>query len=87
MAAKLMATHVDIGPTFEKNTFGSCKKMNNNPCQAVVTQWSGYYEKITLQDNNGKLCWKTVKPLVLSEARIVLRSLITDRPLKLLLRM
>lgn len=28
--------------------------MNNNPCQAVVTQWSGYYEKITLQDNNGK---------------------------------
>ena len=51
---KLMATHVDIGPTFEKNTFGSCKKMNNNPCQAVVTQWSGYYEKIRLQDNNGK---------------------------------
>lgn len=51
---KLMATHVDIGSTFEKNTFGSCKKMNNSPCQAVVTQWSGYYEKITLEDNNGK---------------------------------
>lgn len=51
---KLMATHVDIGPTFEKNTFGSCKKMNNNPCQVIVTQWSGFYEKIMLEDNQGK---------------------------------
>lgn len=51
---KLMATHKDIGKTFEKNTFGSCAKMNNNPCQVVVTQWSGYYEKITLEDNKGK---------------------------------
>lgn len=51
---KLMATHVDIGSTFEKNTFGSCKKMNNNPCQAVVTQWSGFYDKIMLEDNQGK---------------------------------
>lgn len=51
---KLMATHKDLGKTFEKNTFGSCAKMNNNPCQAVVTEWSGYYEKITLEDNSGK---------------------------------
>lgn len=51
---KLVATHKDIGKTFEKNTFGSCAKMNNNPCQAVVTEWSGYYEKITLEDNKGK---------------------------------
>lgn len=51
---KLMATHMDIGKTFEKNTFGSCAKLNNNPCQVVVTQWSGFYEKIILQDNNGK---------------------------------
>lgn len=43
--SKLAATHKDIGATFEKNTFGSCKKMNNNPCTAVVTEWSGYYEK------------------------------------------
>ncbi|MBV6880304.1 DUF4280 domain-containing protein [Epilithonimonas ginsengisoli] len=50
---KLMATHKDIGKTFEKNNFGSCAKMNNNPCQAVVTEWSGYYEKITLEDNKG----------------------------------
>lgn len=51
---KLMATHMDIGKTFENNTFGTCAKLNNNPCQVVVTQWSGFYEKITLQDNNGK---------------------------------
>ncbi len=51
---KLTATHKDIGKTFEKNTFGSCSKMNNNPCQAVVTEWNGYYEKITLEDNDGK---------------------------------
>ena len=51
---KLTATHKDIGKTFEKNTFGSCAKMNNNPCQAVVTEWSGYYEKITIEDNGGK---------------------------------
>lgn len=51
---KLMATHMDIGKTFEKNNFGSCAKMKNDPCQVVVTQWSGYYEKITLEDNQGK---------------------------------
>lgn len=51
---KLMTTNKDIAQTFEKNTFGSCAKMNNNPCQAVVTEWSGYYEKITLEDNKGK---------------------------------
>ncbi|MFP3593127.1 DUF4280 domain-containing protein [Chryseobacterium sp. SIMBA_038] len=52
---KLTATHKDIGKTFEKNTFGSCAKMNNNPCQAVVTEWSGYYEKIVIEDNKGKV--------------------------------
>jgi hypothetical protein len=73
---KLAATHKDIGPTFEKNTFGSCKKMNNNPCSAVVTEWSGYYEKekysppdgyILLEDSKatcpigGKDCIKIIK--------------------------
>ncbi len=51
---KLMATHKDINKTFEKNTFGNCTKMNNNPCQVIITQWNGYYEKITLEDNQGK---------------------------------
>lgn len=57
---KLMATNMDIGAsTFEKNTFGPCKMQpipggGFKPCQIVVTAWSGFYEKITLQDNNGK---------------------------------
>ena len=50
---KLMATNKDIGKTFEKNLFGNCSKLNNNPCQVNVTQWSGFYKKITLEENNG----------------------------------
>lgn len=50
---KLLATHKDLGSTFEKNTFGSCAKQNNKPCQAIVTAWSTYYDKITLADNKG----------------------------------
>lgn len=34
--------------------FGSCSKLNNNPCQVSVTEWSGFYDKITLEDNKGK---------------------------------
>lgn len=51
---KLTATHKDIGQTFEKNTFGSCAKMNNSACSPAVIKWEGYYEKITLKDNDGK---------------------------------
>ncbi|SEN01181.1 protein of unknown function [Chryseobacterium taichungense] len=50
---KLTATHKDIGKTFEKNSFGSCAKMNNNPCQALITEWSGFYKNITLAYNGG----------------------------------
>lgn len=57
-STKLMATHVDIGAaTFEKNTFGPCKMQPTpggyKPCQIIVTAWSGFYEKITIQDNSG----------------------------------
>jgi len=45
---KLTASTKDINATFEKNTFGSCAKQNNKPCQAVVTEWKGFYDKITL---------------------------------------
>ncbi|WP_419494716.1 DUF4280 domain-containing protein [Chryseobacterium bernardetii] len=51
---KLMATHADIGATFEKNSFGSCKKLNNGPCAPVVTKWEGFYDQIIVEDNNGK---------------------------------
>ena len=54
---KLVATTADVGATFEKNTFGLCKLQPTGnsfkPCQALVTQWSGAYEKITYEINNG----------------------------------
>ncbi len=55
---KLIASDKDIGQTLQKNTFGNCKMQPNgssyNPCQAVITKWSGFYEKITLS-NKGKV--------------------------------
>lgn len=55
---KLIATTKEIGQTLEKNTFGKCKKQpaGNSflPCQAVITQWSNFYEKVTLS-NQGKI--------------------------------
>lgn len=59
-STKLMATNMDVGTsTFEKNTFSPCKMQpipggGFKPCQIVVTAWSGFYEKITLEDNSGK---------------------------------
>lgn len=58
-STKLMATNMDIGAaTFEKNTFGPCKMQPTpggfKPCQIIVTAWTGFYEKITLEDNSGK---------------------------------
>ena len=58
-ADKLIATDNDIGQTLEKNTFGKCKMQPNGsgdflPCQAVITKWSGFYEKVTLS-NQGKI--------------------------------
>ena len=56
---KLIATDKEVGQTLEKNTFGKCKMQPNGngdylPCQAVITKWSGFYEKVTLS-NKGKL--------------------------------
>lgn len=51
---KMIASTKDINKTFEKNTFGSCSKQNNNPCQATVTEWKGFYEKVTLE-NEGQI--------------------------------
>ena len=55
---KLVATTADIGATFEKNTFGLCQMQplpggGYKPCQAMVTQWSGAYENVTYEENNG----------------------------------
>jgi len=51
---KLIATDKDIAQTFEKNTFGSCSKQNNNPCKAQVAEWKNFYEKTTLE-HGGKI--------------------------------
>ena len=51
---KLLATTMEIGPTFEKGTFGSCKKQNNNPCVAMITEWKGFYEEVVVS-NGGKI--------------------------------
>ncbi|MFC4163062.1 DUF4280 domain-containing protein [Epilithonimonas zeae] len=58
---KLMATNKDINKTFEKNMFGNCSKLNNNPCQVTVTQWSDFYDKITLEENNGNALLESSK--------------------------
>jgi len=51
---KLIATDKDIQQPFKKNNFGSCSKLNNNPCKVVVTGWKGFYEK-TILANGGKI--------------------------------
>lgn len=55
---KLIASTMEIGQTLEKNTFGNCKLQPTGssymPCQAVITKWSGFYEKVTLS-NKGKI--------------------------------
>ncbi|SEO84866.1 protein of unknown function [Flavobacterium sp. CF108] len=55
---KLIATTKETGQTLEKNTFGNCKLQpmgsSYKPCQAVISQWGAFYEKITLS-NQGKI--------------------------------
>lgn len=55
---KLIATTKELGQTLEKNTFGNCKLQptgsSYKPCQAIINQWSCFYEKITLS-NQGKI--------------------------------
>jgi Domain of unknown function (DUF4280) len=54
---KLIATNKDIGQTLEKNTFGKCTLQPTNsgnlPCQAVITVWTGFYDKVTFEENKG----------------------------------
>lgn len=56
---KRIATDKEIGQTLEKNTFGKCKLRPNGsndylPCLVKITEWTGFYEKITLS-NQGKI--------------------------------
>jgi len=56
---KLIATSKEIGQTMKKNTFGNCKMQpaGNSflPCQAVITKWSGFYEKVTFSNKGNPL--------------------------------
>ena len=56
---KLIATDKEIGQTLEKNSFGKCKlqptSSGNLPCQAMISKWSNVYEKVTFEENNGKI--------------------------------
>jgi hypothetical protein len=55
---KLIATTLEIGQTLQANTFGNCKMQpvmgGFLPCMAMITQWSNFYKKVTLQ-NGGQL--------------------------------
>lgn len=55
---KLIASTKELGQTLQKNTFGKCKKQPTGndylPCKAVLTKWSGFYEKVTLS-NQGQI--------------------------------
>jgi hypothetical protein len=56
---KLIATTKEIGQTMEANTFGKCKMQplpggQYKPCQAVITEWKEFYDKVTLS-NNGQI--------------------------------
>ncbi|APU09413.1 DUF4280 domain-containing protein [Cellulophaga lytica] len=57
MSNKLIATNKEIGQPFEKNTFGQCKLQPTpggyKPCQPTITEWTGFYEDVTLDENNG----------------------------------
>jgi len=54
-SSKAIANTKDIGQPFKKNTFGSCKKMNNNPCKPAITKWDGFYQKVTLHNGGQPL--------------------------------
>lgn len=50
---KRLATNQEVGAVFRHNSFGSCAQMNNKPCQVMVTDWSGIYDKIKVEENKG----------------------------------
>lgn len=46
---KRIASTKETGPaTFERNSFGTCAKLNNSPCKVVVQAWKNFYPGMTL---------------------------------------
>jgi len=57
---KKIASTKDLGPTFEKNTFGSCSQQNNRACSAIVKEWKHVFEDVILS-NGGKILLENSK--------------------------
>ena len=57
MSKKLIATNKEIGQPFKKKTFGQCKLqptlIGYKPCQPNITEWTGFYTEVTLDENSG----------------------------------
>ncbi len=55
---KLIATTLEIGQPFEKNTFGQCKLQPTpsgyKTCQPNITEWNRFYEDVVLK-NGGNI--------------------------------
>ncbi|GAA3508385.1 hypothetical protein GCM10022393_19350 [Aquimarina addita] len=57
-SSKLILTTLDIGQPFQAKTFGQCKLQptgsSYKPCQPMITEWTGFYENVTLK-NGGNI--------------------------------
>lgn len=51
-AQKLIGTTLEIGATFENNSFGNCLKMGSPPppCKVMVSEWQFYFKEIILSN-------------------------------------
>lgn len=53
-ADKLVASTMELGPTFENKTFGTCTN-TNSACVPNIIQWDGFYDKVTLPNMGNPL--------------------------------
>ena len=63
---KMIASTMDIGQPFVAKTFGQCKLQPTSggylPCVPAITQWQGFYDKVTLT-NMGKILTEDSKAI------------------------
>lgn len=60
-SAKPIASSKDIGQPLEAKTFGNCS-ITRGSCSPAITQWQGFYEKVTLT-NGGKILTEDSKAI------------------------
>lgn len=51
---KLVATTLELGPTFENKTFGTCS-VTSSACVPNIILWDGFYDKVTLPNMGNPL--------------------------------